>query len=182
MVQMRGRRIHDAEDGRDGDVLDSSGRVTCVRGKGWPRAVGLVAGRPTLLLSSSRARVSCSNCISCSLTDSSRAAAFSHCSIHTEPPQGVRVGASHTAIQMQTQQHTGRGFKSKTWHSRTTWSYIWFYRMWRFGAEKKSYSVLSSFSWKTIYNDSELDIILDICWHQGFTRVGLAFTSTIKEH
>lgn len=47
-----------------------------------------MAGRPTLLLSSSSARVSCSNCTSCSLTDSSRAAALSHCSIHTTRPQG----------------------------------------------------------------------------------------------
>lgn len=65
------------------------GSVTCMWGRGRPRAEGLVAGRPTLLLSSSRARVSCSNCTSCSLTDSSRAAALSHCSIHTtRAPEG----------------------------------------------------------------------------------------------
>lgn len=68
------------------------GSVTCVWGRGRPRAEGLVAGRPTLLLSSSRARVSCSNCTSCSLTDSSRAAALSHCSIHTTWPQGEKGG------------------------------------------------------------------------------------------
>lgn len=66
------------------------GSVTCVWGRGRPRAEGLVAGRPTLLLSSSRARVSCSNWTSCSLTDSSRAAALSHCSIHTTLPQGEK--------------------------------------------------------------------------------------------
>lgn len=71
--------------------------VTCVRGRGRPRAEGLVAGRPTLLLSSSNARVSCSNCTSCSLTDSSRAAALSHCSIHTILPQLER-GALHTSL------------------------------------------------------------------------------------
>lgn len=68
------------------------GSVTCVWGIGRPRAEGLVAGRPTLLLSSSRARVSCSNWTSCSLTDSSRAAALSHCSIHTTRPQGEKGG------------------------------------------------------------------------------------------
>lgn len=69
------------------------GSVTCMWGRGRPRAEGLVAGRPTLLLSSSRARVSCSNCTSCSLTDSSRAAALSHCSIHTtRAPEGKRGG------------------------------------------------------------------------------------------
>lgn len=79
----------------DDGVLDSSGRVTCVWGKGWPSAVGLVAGRPTLLLSSSRARLSCSNCTSCSLTDSSRAAAFSHCSIHTDQPKWWEGGIKY---------------------------------------------------------------------------------------
>lgn len=73
--------------GGGGRGLDDQGSVTCMWGRGRPRAEGLVAGRPTLLLSSSRARVSCSNCTSCSLTDSSRAAALSHCSIHTTRPQ-----------------------------------------------------------------------------------------------
>lgn len=82
--------------------------VTCVWGRGRPRAEGLVAGRPTLLLSSSSARVSCSNCTSCSLTDSSRAAALSHCSIHTTRPQGERGGALHTSTQPRTHYSTGR--------------------------------------------------------------------------
>lgn len=75
----------------------SLGGVTCVWGRGRPRAEGLVAGRPTLLLSSSSARVRCSNCTSCSLTDSSRAAALSHCSIHTIQPQGGRGRVLHTS-------------------------------------------------------------------------------------
>lgn len=75
------------------------GCVTCVWGRGRPRAEGLVAGRPTLLLSSSSARVSCSNCTSCSLTDSNRAAALSHCSIHTTQPRGER-GPLHKAFRV----------------------------------------------------------------------------------
>lgn len=78
------------------------GCVTCAWGRGRPRAEGLVAGRPTLLLSSSSARVSCSNCTSCSLTDSSRAAALSHCSIHTTQPRGER-GPLHTAFRVSIQ-------------------------------------------------------------------------------
>lgn len=58
-----------------------------------------MAGRPTLLLSSSSARVSCSNCTSCSLTDSSRAAALSHCSIHTTQPREER-GPLHTPFRV----------------------------------------------------------------------------------
>lgn len=62
--------------------------VTWLVGRGvtWSvgRGRGRVPGGPTLLLSSSRARVRRSNCISCSRTDARRDAAFSHCSIHTE--------------------------------------------------------------------------------------------------
>lgn len=54
--------------------------VTCRVGRGR----GRVPEGPTLLLSSSRARVRRSNCISCSRTEARRDAAFSHCSIHTE--------------------------------------------------------------------------------------------------
>lgn len=56
------------------------GGVTCSVGRGR----GRVPDGPTLLRSSSRARVRRSNCISCSRTDARRDAAFSHCSIHTE--------------------------------------------------------------------------------------------------
>lgn len=54
--------------------------VTCRVGRGR----GRVPEGPTLLLSSSRARVRRSNCISCSRTEAKSDAAFSHCSIHTE--------------------------------------------------------------------------------------------------
>lgn len=63
--------------------------VTCKVGRGR----GRVPEGPTLLLSSSRARVRRSNCISCSRTEARRDAAFSHCSIHTERK---RTGVTHS--------------------------------------------------------------------------------------
>lgn len=90
------------------------GGVTCVWGRGRPKVEGLVAGRPTLLLSSSSALVSCSNCTSCSLTDSSRAAALSHCSIHTTQPQGERRGRYTHAYSPKTGYSSGRECITKT--------------------------------------------------------------------
>lgn len=70
------------------------GGVTCSVGRGR----GKVPGGPTLLLSSSRARVRRSNCISCSRTDARRDAAFSHCSIHTEREDKALHTAAYTPI------------------------------------------------------------------------------------
>lgn len=98
---------------QDGNIWVLWG-VTCVWGRGRPKVEGLVAGRPTLLLSSSSALVSCSNCTSCSLTDSSRAAALSHCSIHTTQPQGERRGRYTHAYSPKTGYSSGRGCITKT--------------------------------------------------------------------
>lgn len=52
-------------------------RITCMLGRGR----GRVPAHD--LRSSSRARLSISNCLSCSRTEASREAALAHCSIHT---------------------------------------------------------------------------------------------------
>lgn len=107
------QRCRGVEMTQDGNIWVLWG-VTCVWGRGRPKVEGLVAGRPTLLLSSSSALVSCSNCTSCSLTDSSRAAALSHCSIHTTQPQGERRGRYTHAYSPKTGYSSGRGCITKT--------------------------------------------------------------------
>lgn len=73
--------------------------VTCRVGRGR----GRVPEGPTLLLSSSRARVRRSNCISCSRTEARRDAAFSHCSIHTERK---RTGVTHSRHEIERLTHS----------------------------------------------------------------------------
>lgn len=64
-------------------------RVTCMLGRGR----GRVPAHD--LRSSSRARLSISNCLSCSRTEASREAVLAHCSIHT-------LGAEHRTGQDRT--------------------------------------------------------------------------------
>lgn len=65
--------------GGGGQCGDAEGlfRVTCMLGRGR----GKVPAHD--LRSSSRARLSISNCLSCSRTEASREAVLAHCSIHT---------------------------------------------------------------------------------------------------
>lgn len=91
----------------------AGGGVTCSVGRGR----GRVPDGPTLLLSSSRARVRRSNCISCSRTDARRDAAFSHCSIHTEREDKALHTHTHSCIHRERVQGTDSLVRSSTQHT-----------------------------------------------------------------